>query len=460
MKSYCQRMPSNDFERQVQQVLDCCKLDGAFTNNIIIPDVKFRWLPNELDFLLLQPGHIYVIDAKELDPGFYRGPHDGQWEYSTDGVQYHNLTNLAHPWDIAFKKARVVEHFIRALNKDPNKTALAKMPHVVSVIVVPDHADVSGLGWKEDGQTDTGVRFLLSRLSSLAEVIGRDSAGFPRKEPTIEQMAELLHIQAPNEAKTLPCRLDEHLEIVEEIPSNNRPILRSVYRGFRHFQGIHTPVRVEIIRKLDTPVAARESFERNSRALRTFMRSYEKLNHSTMLRLVSAPLERPSVFILVNELFSQTSLHDLIRERRLSWDEARRFFAPVVDLLRQAHAVGVVHRYLDPSCILVNPQTLETRVQGFYGALVAGCSCISSRDMAGDPYVASEFDTVQEAQAQWLDVFSLGRCITYSIMGDPLKPLRSPLVPEAVVDTVAQLMAILPQQRASAWEQVPRLLVS
>jgi hypothetical protein len=52
----CNRTIENRFEEQISSTLGSCPLDGVATDNIIIPNVDFRDLPDEHDILVLLAG--------------------------------------------------------------------------------------------------------------------------------------------------------------------------------------------------------------------------------------------------------------------------------------------------------------------------------------------------------------------------------------------------------------------
>ena len=113
MKVITSRSVYDKFEGQVLEALGHLEWEGIATNNVIIPHVKFRNLPNEHDILVLTDGRVYTLEAKQLAAGFYRGASGGAWEYRTEQSDWRPVQFLAHPLDVAFKKARVLESFVR-----------------------------------------------------------------------------------------------------------------------------------------------------------------------------------------------------------------------------------------------------------------------------------------------------------------------------------------------------------
>ena len=193
--------------------------DGLATNNVIIPHVKFRNLPNEHDLLVFTEGKVYTLDGKGLEPGSYRGSGGGGWEYSRDGLSWEPVTFMTHPEEVAFKKARVTEGYLRSRLPADNSIP---MPQVISVIVVPDEADVSGLAWGAAG-TATGARLLLTRLGDLAACLDADDRAHRQRRPTVDELAALFHVERPNAASALPCYLSPHLRVDAFLGHTVRP---------------------------------------------------------------------------------------------------------------------------------------------------------------------------------------------------------------------------------------------
>lgn len=450
MKVIAFRHIYNAFEQKVLEVLSNSKLEGIATNNVIIPHVKFRSLPNEHDILVFTDGRVYTLDAKELETGFYWGPSDGAWQYSPDRRDWKPITFMTHPIDIAFKKARVLESFIR---QQLCKGGGMAMPQIISIIVVPDGADVSELGWNQAGMTSTGARILLSRLSNLISVIQQDSRTYLQRRPMASELATLLHIEQPDDRRVLPCYLSPHLRIDAFMGRLMRPVPRELYRGFN--EQLRRPVRVEIILKFGIAVET----ERLFRAFRSNLLALHDLRHEAILHFY-AYHDTPMAWVLVSEFFNDQSLQDLLDERCLTWHEVQTLFIPIVDALRSAHGAGIIHRYLDPSCILVQKDNLtHVRIHGFFGAVVGGYSTIGDVGSEEDnPYLAPERFDEKGHCSELQDAYSVARCIAVALTGHPLILPKPETVPAKVARALASLTLLVPDDRKTAWDSLPEIL--
>jgi hypothetical protein len=450
-----QRQLDNPFERAVLARLQDCTLVGVASNNVLIPQIRLRNLPNEQDLVVLTRGRVYTLDAKALKAGHYRGASGGDWEYSRDGIDWKTCKFMAHPQTIAVRKGNAVESFVRE-----NLPKGCGMPEVVAVIVVPDEANVEQLGWR-DGTNDSSVRLLRASLSDLCRVLEADSKDHPHQLPSIDDLAGLFSIDSPRERRSLPCFLDEHLRVDAFLARLQLPVLRHLYRGY--LENKRRAVRIEILPKFNAPETVAEQI----RAFRNNVLALQELKHEAILRLYGDD-DTPTSLVVVSELFSETTLQDLIDEqRRLTWDEARQVFRPVVDLMHLAHANSIVHRYLDPTCILVKEGTFaEVRVQGFFGAVVGGLTTVrGGKDNRGldeqedvsNPYLAPERTREEGRRGPMQDAYSVGRCLAAVLTGSPMRlPLKE--TPLDVIKVIGQLVSWLPQERVAAWTQLPALL--
>lgn len=440
------RRPDNPFEQRVLAKLGAGPLSGIVTNNVLIPHVTFRNLPNEHDILVLLEGRIVTLDTKDLQPGAYREGSAG-WEHKPPQREWTPVTFMGHPREVAFKKAKVLEGYIHSLcvpGVDIPK------PQVVSCIVVPDHCDVTALPFRADGRMQTGARLILARLSDLIDVLANDVAAERQRRPTVAELSELLSFRRGYCGNTYACKLAADLEIYERLSRNERPIVYETYRGedltFRR------AVRVDIC-----PLySSGEHVDAVLRAYRNNVIALQNLRHDAIPRLYQHAVT-PMAIVMVYEYFSNHTLLDELDIHRLTWAEVTEIFRPVVEALRQAHCVGIAHRYLDPSCILLSEgRPRHVRVLGFFGAMISGYSTVGADD-AGDPYSAPERGD-GGGRTPLQDAYSVGRCIIASMTGDPNVLPPSSLIPAGVGDLIEQLVARESSARELAWERLPTAL--
>lgn len=453
MKVASPRSVVDSFEQQILDTLARAQLpEGLVTNSVIIPHVKFRNLPNEHDLLVFTEGKVYTLDGKALEPGSYRSFGSGQWEYSRDSLSWEPVTFMTHPEEVAFKKARVTESYLRTqLQADKS----IPLPQVISVIVVPDDADVSGLAWNTTG-TATAARLLLTRVSDLARCLDADHNANRQRRPTVDELADLFHVDRQCLTTTLPCYLSTHLRIDAKLDSTVRPVKRDVYRGFD--EQLRRVVRVEVLPKY----GGDQSAALRLRAFRSNLLVLQELQHDALLRLYGQ-YDTPMALILVTEFFNNHTLQDVIDERRLNWTDTRMLFKPVVELLCKAHKhkERIVHRHLDPSCILIESGGgfNEVRVQGFFGAVVGGYSTIGdTTDEDSNPYLAPERRDAQARHGELQDAYSVGRCICAAMTGDPSHFPPEKLVGSEIITILEGLTAYIPNDRRDAWDRLSALL--
>jgi hypothetical protein len=452
----CNRAIENGFEERIFSALATCPLDGIATNNVIIPNVQFRDLPDEHDLLVLLAGRVYTLEAKELWPGSYRGPSGGDWEYrAPGGTAWEPATFGSHPLEIAFKKGKKLESYVKDRIRDGAGGGMRSVPEVVSSLIVTDHADISGLGWRPDGKITSGARLLMTGLGRLNELLAADAAFQRQSKPTLEQLAAFFEVDRPNDVSTLPCSIDKHVRLLERMRTAARPITRSVYRGELALMGV--PTRVEVVRKFEParPGTA-VSPEIIRRALRASFRAVQQVVHPAVLRCYHF-VDTPAALTLAYEYCDDATLEDILARRRLSWDEVRAVFRTVVEALRAAHRARVYHRFLDPSCILVKEQDLaHPRVHAFYGSLVQDLSTIGISSYAtSDLYIAPEAGGSYSPEL--LDAYSIGRCLAAALTGDPEALPADGEAPAPAVAAVEDLV-LSAARRGSAWERLPALL--
>lgn len=459
------------FERKVQAALRKCKLPGVATNNVVIPQITMRNLPNEQDVLVLTNGLVYTLDAKNLHRGFYSADAcDGPWKYSANGQDKpEDCTFMTHPFLVALKKQKAVLEYVNA--RLPNRNI-----DVVSVIVVPKEADVSGLKWQADGAMSLGARLLLAPLPRLCAILEGDVKKYGRDKPKVAEMVGAFGIDLVDRPSGPACELSDKVEVKEYLRTLVRPLLRQEYRGvYKWSEKNKEPARIEILpwdqpavpdpSKADDPNAPREDdTDALIRGFRNNLMVLKKIKHDAIPTLLD-DFDTPMYLAVVSEFFSGRTLHDVLAARKLTWDQARAVFRPVVDLLRKAHDKGVVHRYLDPTCILV-PETGDeltpVKVQGFFGAVVGGTSTIGAGRVPPPdqrpPYIAPERYKPELKGHPMQDAYLVAQCLCAALTGSPLTVPAPPAVPADVPDLLRQLLREDPDARRSAWTALPARL--
>jgi serine/threonine protein kinase len=210
---------------------------------------------------------------------------------------------------------------------------------------------------------------------------------------------------------------------------------------------------------------------RSGKAFRNYDLIRRKLNRHPAMLQVHNVHDRPTDYVLIYEYFCDVSLRDLLLQTRLSWTEVCRCFAPVVDLLKQAHRSGIAHRFFSPACILIQPGAPnEVRVRGFHGALLPDVSALTVSGRLDEylgKFAAPEHGVVDANDPDagaLLDVYAVGCCITaalrgaYPDFGVPAYPSESIIPEPEALRVVEGLLATPARARRDAWEKLTRVL--
>lgn len=125
---------------------------------------------------------------------------------------------------------------------------------------------------------------------------------------------------------------------------------------------------------------------------------------------------RDGVPFMVMDFVEGKTLRDLLKERgRLSWDETRNIAEQVARGLDAAHRVGVIHRDVKPSNILITPDG-RIKLADFGIARAADLTRLTGgATMLGTPtYMAPENETTAQS-----DLYALG-CVMFEMLaGEP-----------------------------------------
>lgn len=442
MRVVSSRLPQNHFERVLLATIGGFhRLEGIVTNNVILPHPT-RSLPNEHDLLILLTGRLITLDAKELWPGTYRDTATG-WEHQRED-RWQRVEGFAHPLDIAFKKGKVAEELVtsRLRPADP-------IPEVLSCIVVPDACDVQQLGVGAHGRTSLGARLFMVRISELEDALLADANAFHQRRPSPDDLAATLGITHLSDADPIACFLSEDLEVIELLEDRPRPVPRTVYLGLQHSPR-QRRVRIEVC----FYASDSRSAEAVMRAHRSHLVTLQEVAGPGVLRLYDHRIT-PIATVFVYEFFSRRTLADVVHERPIQWPETRVLFAKVIEVLDAVHASGVVHRYLDPSSILVAgspPQ--DIRICDFFGAAALDVSTLG-QDPAASPFDPPERHPEARPESS-MDWFSVGRCLRFALTGDPFG-WPSDGVPSGLSACLESLEAD-PPRRVEGWRRLRRII--
>lgn len=439
MQNWSSKRPDNAFECKVLDTLCASELPGVVIANVIIPRLdptnSLHRLPDEHDILVFMDGHIYTLDMKELHCGVYRG-FEATAEFSPDGHSWNPLPRHLWPHQTAFKKVRVLESFYR-------QACGPSLPTFVGGIVVPDSADVTGMT-DADGSMTNRARILLTQLSKLGDVLQRDVDQSLQRRPKAEEMAHAFRARPEPFAENLPCQVDEHLRLDQLLARRSHPVAHKIYRGF--YERLRVPVRVEMLQCLGDDLP----FMTAQRAYRASLQALAILRHPAIPRYYP-PVELHNTILILYEYFSDYTLSDRAIDQPMPWPDVRHVFFNLVEALRDAHEHRIVHRHINPDCILVAPgERPEIRIGGFFGAAVQGFTIVEDTSF-GSPYRAPEYNDESRWRTPLEDAYAVGRCLCAVLTGDP-RSVPSTGAPSSVLNQIPLLVADDPSIRVAAWE--------
>jgi predicted ATPase/signal transduction histidine kinase/ActR/RegA family two-component response regulator len=171
--------------------------------------------------------------------------------------------------------------------------------------------------------------------------------------------------------------------------------------------------------------------------------------------------------MLVLEDFGADSLAALHRKQRFRLDQALVLAPRIADILGELHHRGIVHRDVNPSNILLNPDTGELKLAGFGSSLQLATSFAPARSAPGledvSPYLSPEqAGHIDRPVDHRTDLYALGVTL-YELCAGRLPVVHDdqelpharlvpaheidPEVPEAISDILARLMARMPEDR-------------
>src|SRR5262249_4277430 len=130
-----------------------------------------------------------------------------------------------------------------------------------------------------------------------------------------------------------------------------------VYEGFDRLSGKH--VAVKVIRS--------DSQKQRAWFFRFFQEATAsaRVEHPAVVRSLHVDLTPDGLLFQLLELVVGQSLEWLSRSQGFSWSETARVGAIVADALAAAHAVGVIHRDVKPSNIMLTPDAPGVKLLDF-----------------------------------------------------------------------------------------------
>jgi serine/threonine-protein kinase len=221
------------------------------------------------------------------------------------------------------------------------------------------------------------------------------------------------------------------------------------------YRAVDPETRLEVVVKV---LAARP---RDSGAGERFDRELAlaaSLKHPNVVRILAHGVQGEEPWI-ATELVPGSSLDAVVKQRRLSLNEAFQVLRAVAKGLDHAHQHGLVHRNLKPRNILVSGDLRTVRVTDFGTARLtsasaeAGTLATGHLSLAGMQYLAPEVAARPEAGDARCDVYSLGAVFYEMLTGRPpagrisLPSQVAADLPSEIDPLVLKCLAAEPQRR-------------
>ena len=176
--------------------------------------------------------------------------------------------------------------------------------------------------------------------------------------------------------------------------------------------------------------------ERHAERFRRETALYADLTHPNIVQLLDAGESEDGVLYAVFEYVPGGTLKDVLAvEGLLTWREAARLMAQVLDALACAHAHGVVHRDLKPENIMItqtgarrNAMIVDFGLAGFVAdrERARGGRLTATHDMMGTPCYAAPEQLRGEPPSPRADLYSWGLILLETLTGEPAISGASP----------------------------------
>jgi hypothetical protein len=439
--------PTDPFERTVFRGLSKAKVDGILQANVMVPNVDYGF--DEQDIVVVCASGICTIDAKAYEPGEYHGGLNQPllWRRTNDQDFTPLPTRLAKPLSVAANKGKKIVSYLKELCKVP-EVGLRNLPkeiRVLSLIVVPDHADISAA---ELSKQESLLRIIfpckmlvLSELNSFVERELSEARTYknPADLARITQgFASLLSDWVPRAEVRRP-RIGDVL-LTKRISSFDGDVPGETWRGSLDGE----PVFVKVFFKYPW----REESGPFFRGLSLQARALQKARLPRVVSL-NGVHDYPQYFVMVYEWFeNEGSLEEAVGALHgLGLTDSIAIITRVAETLQLLHEnpgrAGVILRGLHPRNVLlrrwvgsVDWRTAEFLIVGFDRATVIGRSSVGYDGTS--PYDAPEMWGHGGGSLRNLpsvDVYSLGMLFRFLVSGrepDASQPDRRELPPTAL----------------------------
>jgi hypothetical protein len=171
--------------------------------------------------------------------------------------------------------------------------------------------------------------------------------------------------------------------------------------------------------QLPPSLSAEEREALRARVLRE-ARAAARLNHPNVVTLYDVVPEEGRTFIVM-ELVEAPTLAEVVRERgALPPAEVAAIGLQLLDALRAAHRVGIVHRDVKPGNVMVPPDEGRAKLADFGIASLAGDPRLTSTGLVlGSPAYMAPEQANGQLSGPPVDLWALGATMYFAVEGEP-----------------------------------------
>ncbi|MBU6429066.1 MAG: serine/threonine protein kinase [Cyanobacteria bacterium REEB65] len=437
--------PVNEFEKTVARTLGHLGEDCLLLTNVVLPGFYHKHSNIEIDLILLTRQAVYAIETKYWQGEVKGHINQKHWLVFREGNPPHQIEN---PLQRSEMKAKTLNTILSRWNSGLMGKLVTK-----AMVVLPPYTPMD-----IDNPTDIEV-IPLERLLSQLEA---DRQRLPEEatDKQLQEMAQhLVGSSLPTE-ETLPF---ENYRISAILKASDRSVS---YRAVNTFTERDVFIKKYIV-DVNLP-PDKQALWRN-RAIRE-AKATSKVQHANIVTVHDVLEDQGNIYVIC-EWVDGWCLADRVDD--LPWFEAVVYLAQACDGIDRAHAAKtpVVHRNINPSCILVADGVVKltnfafARIEG--DPSIVFTELVGGRDMA---YAAPELFSDGQADPR-TDVYGLGATLYHLVTktkpqsfmsrssNPPAHDVRSD-VPKALSEAIAKAMQPLPTNRFESASDFARALRS
>lgn len=395
--------PENESERIAIQYLRSHLPNSykIFTNLEIKQGVEIF----EIDFILLTPHCVYVVDVKNWH---------GRIEIYDPNWYPDNYQPYLSPLKKLRKHAKVLSSMIcdtnRAMQQD-----LSRVHIQATVLMTADDVHVIDNSGKDGDHVTYLDKRCLNYFQSNAYIPEQRYRSIKPFLKNVEQA-----IRGKSQPKTAPKRY-LHWQVEDKLGSNDR---YTEYRASNQMMGVNGLTSRLRVYKVD-PLLEPESREAQYKLIRTAFLAVFKIPHHPNILAVRDFFanDHDDCVVLVTEDAPGQVLRQHIKKQNLPLEQKLSIMRDVLLGLAHVHKHGVIHRNITPDNILITAEG-QARLLGFDYARISDHTSTIADDIAEElaeyaAYQAVECQNNPSQASIQSDLFSVGLVFYELLMGFP-----------------------------------------